>query len=306
MGVRGRGGRQLRRLAGQLSRVALVGARVGHRRLARLRAGDGPDAGRQPRRTAQAGRAGRLRRRPPALRPRPVGAATASSALTVRAGARVEGVVQGVGFRPYVHRLAAELGLAGFVLNDERGVLVEVEGPAAAVEAFLERLPRRGASAGLGRAGGELAARAGRRRRLRDPREPGGRRARRARLARHRHLRRLPGRAVRPGGPPLPLPVRQLHQLRAALHDRHRRPLRPAADHDGRLRDVPGLPGRVRRPRRPPLPRPAQRVPGVRAVARRLRRCRGGARRGEHRGGEGAGRLSPGLPGPRRGRPWPR
>ena len=54
----------------------------------------------------------------------------------------MEGVVQGVGFRPYVHRLAAELGLAGFVLNDERGVLVEVEGPAAAVEAFLERLPR--------------------------------------------------------------------------------------------------------------------------------------------------------------------
>ncbi len=54
----------------------------------------------------------------------------------------MEGVVQGVGFRPYVHRLASELGLAGFVLNDARGVLVEVEGPAGAVEAFLERLPR--------------------------------------------------------------------------------------------------------------------------------------------------------------------
>jgi len=54
----------------------------------------------------------------------------------------VEGTVQGVGFRPYVHRLAGELGLAGFVLNDERGVLLEVEGEAAAVQAFLERLPR--------------------------------------------------------------------------------------------------------------------------------------------------------------------
>lgn len=54
--------------------------------------------------------------------------------------ARVGGVVQGVGFRPYVYRLAANLKLSGFVLNDERGVLVEVEGEATAVERFLERL----------------------------------------------------------------------------------------------------------------------------------------------------------------------
>ena len=45
-------------------------------------------------------------------------------------------------------------------------------------------------------------------------------------------------RAVRPRRPPLPLPVHQLHELRPALHDRARRPLRPAADDDGRLRDV--------------------------------------------------------------------
>ena len=54
---------------------------------------------------------------------------------------RVEGTVQGVGFRPYVFRLASELGLGGFVLNDERGVLLEVEGPGEAVEGFLARLP---------------------------------------------------------------------------------------------------------------------------------------------------------------------
>jgi hydrogenase maturation protein HypF len=53
----------------------------------------------------------------------------------------VEGVVQGVGFRPYVHRLAGELALGGFVLNDERGVLLEVEGDEIAVAAFLARLP---------------------------------------------------------------------------------------------------------------------------------------------------------------------
>jgi hydrogenase maturation protein HypF len=52
----------------------------------------------------------------------------------------VEGLVQGVGFRPFVYRLALELGLAGWVLNDEHGVLLEVEGPAGAVEAFLRRL----------------------------------------------------------------------------------------------------------------------------------------------------------------------
>jgi hydrogenase maturation protein HypF len=57
-----------------------------------------------------------------------------------RARARVEGTVQGVGFRPFVFRLADELGLAGWVLNDERGVLLEVEGDAGSVERFLRRL----------------------------------------------------------------------------------------------------------------------------------------------------------------------
>jgi hydrogenase maturation protein HypF len=58
-----------------------------------------------------------------------------------RVRARVEGTVQGVGFRPYVYRLAGELGVAGHVLNDSRGVLVEVEAPAETVERFLARLP---------------------------------------------------------------------------------------------------------------------------------------------------------------------
>ncbi len=49
--------------------------------------------------------------------------------------------MQGVGFRPHVYRLAADLALAGFVLNDERGVLLEVEGGREAATSFLERLP---------------------------------------------------------------------------------------------------------------------------------------------------------------------
>jgi hydrogenase maturation protein HypF len=65
----------------------------------------------------------------------------APAASTRRARIRVEGVVQGVGFRPYVFRLARELGLSGFVLNDERGVLAEVEGDAHALERFIDRLP---------------------------------------------------------------------------------------------------------------------------------------------------------------------
>ena len=48
--------------------------------------------------------------------------------------------MQGVGFRPHVYRLCRELDLGGFVLNDHRGVLLEVEGAATAVDRFLERL----------------------------------------------------------------------------------------------------------------------------------------------------------------------
>jgi hydrogenase maturation protein HypF len=57
-----------------------------------------------------------------------------------RVRARVEGTVQGVGYRPFVYRVAHELGIAGWVLNDERGVLVEAEGPPEAVAAFVARL----------------------------------------------------------------------------------------------------------------------------------------------------------------------
>ena len=63
--------------------------------------------------------------------------ATLPQAARRRVRVRVEGVVQGVGFRPHVHRLARELSLAGFVRNDERGVLIEAEGPADAVDALL-------------------------------------------------------------------------------------------------------------------------------------------------------------------------
>ena len=46
----------------------------------------------------------------------------------IRTRFRITGTVQGVGFRPFVHGLATRLGLAGYVLNDSEGVLVEIEG----------------------------------------------------------------------------------------------------------------------------------------------------------------------------------
>src|ERR1041385_7032237 len=52
----------------------------------------------------------------------------------------VRGAVQGVGFRPFVFRLASELGLAGWVNNSPRGVQLEVEGPRETLRAFLLRL----------------------------------------------------------------------------------------------------------------------------------------------------------------------
>ncbi|MET9470335.1 acylphosphatase, partial [Streptomyces sp. NPDC006544] len=52
----------------------------------------------------------------------------------------VRGVVQGVGFRPYVYTRATGLGLAGHVTNTAEGVVAEVEGAASAVAEFCDRL----------------------------------------------------------------------------------------------------------------------------------------------------------------------
>ena len=64
----------------------------------------------------------------------------AGESVRVRIG--IEGIVQGVGFRPFVYTLATRLGLAGHVANDGHGVIAEVEGDGGAVARFLDALVR--------------------------------------------------------------------------------------------------------------------------------------------------------------------
>src|SRR5208337_54416 len=51
---------------------------------------------------------------------------------------KIEGVVQGVGFRPFVFRLAAEFGIRGWVLNSSEGVTIWAEAPQETVRAFYQ------------------------------------------------------------------------------------------------------------------------------------------------------------------------
>ena len=55
---------------------------------------------------------------------------------------KIQGAVQGVGFRPFIYRLATELRLTGWVNNSSEGVAVEIEGERSQLATFLDRLKR--------------------------------------------------------------------------------------------------------------------------------------------------------------------
>ncbi len=61
--------------------------------------------------------------------------------MQVRREIRVSGIVQGVGFRPYVFRLATELDLSGAISNTSAGVTIEIQGSTELVDNFVLRLP---------------------------------------------------------------------------------------------------------------------------------------------------------------------
>ncbi len=81
-----------------------------------------------------------LGRGPAAMEAARVAELPAPEPNVVRRRVRVRGVVQGVGYRPFVFRLAEEEHLAGWVTNDSEGVVAEVEGSAEHVERLIARL----------------------------------------------------------------------------------------------------------------------------------------------------------------------
>ena len=62
--------------------------------------------------------------------------------MTERAAIELTGLVQGVGFRPFVYSLATTLSLRGFVQNRGAHVFVDVEGAASSIDAFVDRVLR--------------------------------------------------------------------------------------------------------------------------------------------------------------------
>jgi len=168
----------------------------------------------------------------------------------------VSGVVQGVGFRPFVYRLAAEEGLAGSIGNDTDGVAIEVEGLRDRVEVFLLRL--RAEKPPLARIDGED--------RVQDYCErsqgPGEYRNSGRCGDMYGLFKRVAG-SLRSKAR---VSILELHPLRAAVHDYAADSLRSAADFDGAIHYVSSVPGGIRRSSESTVSRAAECLLDVRAA----------------------------------------
>ena len=213
--------------------------------------------------------------------------AVGSPAGAPRPGAGRGRPCRGSASGPSCYRLARELGARRAAsCNDERGVLLEVEGDAEARRALLGAAAARGAAAGRRSSACEPRGVEPRRRArasaiVESERggEPAGRSSRPTSATCADCLAEL----LRPRRPPPPLPVHQLHELRPALHDRARRPLRPPADDDGRLRDVraPAAPSTTTRATAASTPSRTRARTAARALRLRRRRRRRSPARGD-------------------------
>ena len=239
-------------------------------------------------------------RLPPAAGPAPRRSDATAPAPRAACRSGSPGVVQGVGFRPFVHRLARapRARRAGCGTPPAR-CRSRSRAPPAELDAFLEALRREAPAAGAHRARSTSSRRAPPRARTSSPSWPSAHGAGPppAGPARRGAVRRLRGRAVRPGQPPLPLPVHHLHRLRAALHRHRAHAVRPGADqHAGVHRSARPAPREYRDPgdRRyhsetNSCPACGPRLWFERRRRRRSPRTRRGARRGGRRCSGAAG-----------------
>ena len=99
---------------------------------------------------------------------RPKSAMNEGAAAVFRKRIEVRGIVQGVGFRPFVYRIASRCDIRGSVLNSSDGVVIEAEGSERRSESFLHVSENRTSASGADRAADGFRSDASRRRAIRD------------------------------------------------------------------------------------------------------------------------------------------
>ncbi len=180
---------------------------------------------------------------------------------------QVRGIVQGVGFRPFVAGLAVRFGVTGWIRNDGGRVTIHAEAAPDVLDAFATAIRTEAPPLALVEAVESTAtSRGGHTAFAVDPSidaDTGPRLAPPDAATCTRCLEEL----FDPIGSTLRLPLHQLHELRTSLHDHHLAAVRPREHVDARVRDVSELSPRIRGPRGSPLPRGADRVPDVRTAA---------------------------------------